>query len=142
MRRKRRHAEEPKYHYLLPRDTDKTIVEALAMGSLAALRDYPEHKTHDQLEAEARLALVTLKAEKRELLTNDFTQLCKLYIAYYIGGFEDTYYHYEKDPERRLSDKDAVAEHGWIMTLRAQELAYAEQLPAIREDMKQFFPDR
>lgn len=140
MKRTRRQAKAPLYQYVIPRDEDRVITESVALGSVCALRDYPEYKSRDQLDTEARAALVKSRMQKHTALTNDFAALCSVYIPHFIYGYENTMQKYSTDPSRWEENKALLADHGWSTMLIAHQQRCMDTLAAIKEDMAAFFP--
>lgn len=123
------------YAYILPGDADTIRIEALGMGTVCACRDYPEMKKRAILETEARAALSLLRSKKPGYYCNDFEGLCRIYIPYYIGGFQTAMSRYQRDQTRYQENKAIIDEHGWIVALKAAEVNCAELLESIKEEM-------
>jgi hypothetical protein len=122
------------YEYFLPKDADTVRIEALGMGALRALQEYPTMKDRTTLESESRGALSLLRSQKPNSYCNDFEALCKIYIPYYIGGFQDAMSRYQHDQERYESDKGFLTQHGWIRAFKTFQERYAEHLNEIKAD--------
>jgi hypothetical protein len=123
------------YEYFLPKDADSIRIEALGMGALRALQEYPTMKDRTTLASEARVALATLRDKKPDSYCNDFEALCNIYIPYYIGGFQDAMSRYQHDLARYESDTSYFAQHGSIRAFKAFQERYAEHLVSIKTEM-------
>ena len=123
------------YEYFLPKDADSIRIEAWGMGALCALRDYPTMKDRTTLESESRGALSLLRSQKPDYYCNDFEGLCKIYIPYYIGGFQDMMSRYQHDQARYENDKGFLTQHGSVHAFKTFQEKYAEHLVSIKTEM-------
>ena len=121
------------YVYPLPADSIKVQANALAMGCMATLRDFPNVLVkRDEIETQARAGCVTLKDSytgvKGKQLTNDFTQFCELFIKQYVECYVSNAQGYELDQAFYLKNKNRVDEIGAAVAYHVLVEDYAAQL--------------
>jgi hypothetical protein len=107
-------AQQKRYVYTLPQERIKVQANALAMGCLAALRDYPKALVdRGEIETQARAGCVTLKNSfAGQPLTNDFPAFCELFIEPYIRCYQENAQSYELSHEFYLKNKRKFDEIG------------------------------
>jgi len=94
--------------YTLPADTVRVQGLGMAMGCMAALRDYPQVQTsRDAIEAQARTGCLSLNvffASPGWQLTNDFSGFCELLKIHWIRltSFGEQFYRENWQSYREL----------------------------------------
>ena len=120
-----------KFMYKLPQERIKTQGNALAMGCLAALRDYPKTLDHDAVKVQARVGCVTLKqsfASPRRQLTNNFGLFCELFIEQYVACYLENAQGYIEDEAFYEKNKTKADEIGWEVAYHLLVEDYTAQL--------------
>lgn len=123
--------QEVTYEYTLPGDEIKASAMALAMGNLAALRDFPNTLAdRNEIETQARAGCVTLKSsyKVRKQLTNDFPLFCELFIKWYVNCYTDIAQQDEQSRAYREEMKRFAEEAGWLQMCQLLQKQYAAQL--------------
>ena len=120
------------YVYTLPADANKARANGLAMGALAALRNYPRMVTDaEQIEIAARSSCITLKdfyTSRERQLTNDFPGFCELFVEQYIKCYRENVQACEQSHEFYLKNKTAVDEIGLDVAYHLLVEDYTAQL--------------
>jgi len=108
-----------RYVYTLPADRIRVQGLGMAMGCMAALRDYPQVLTNrDAIEAQARTGCLSLNvffASPGWQLTNEFGQFCELLSEQYVRGYEKDGHVYllcEADYRENKQETDRI---GWAV---------------------------